>query len=93
MVLAFLNKVLNEVRQHLHTNSDGPILNGQFFVSTYGASWLAMNEGNHQLTWGVMGAAVEAVTNFMVLYGFGPVIFLIYDGHNIVGRALLQPGP
>ena len=50
-----------------------------------------MNTGNHQLTWGVMGAAVEALTNFMVLYGFGPAVFLIYDGGNLVGRAMLEP--
>lgn len=93
LLLGFLTQALNEVRQHLHTNSDGPIPNGQWLFRKYGFNWFAMNDSNHQITWGVMGAAVEALTNFMVFYGFSPTYFTIMDGLNIVGRGLLQPEP
>ena len=90
-VLEFLSDVLTEVRQHLSSNADGPIPNGRFSTEGYGVKWFVVNDNNHQVTWGVMGSAIEALTNFMVLYGFGPAIFAIWDGPNLVGRGLLQP--
>lgn len=92
IILEFLSEVLREVREHLHTNSDGPIPNGYFFFNRYGLHLFAMNDNNHQVTWGVMGAAIEALTNFMIIYGFGPMRFTITDGLNVVGRGLLQGG-
>lgn len=89
-LLAFFSDVMTEVRKHLFTNSDGPIPGGEFFFNEDGLHWFVMNYNNHQITWGVMRAAVEALTNFMVLYGFGPAEFMIMDGMNIVARGLFR---
>lgn len=90
-VLTFLSEVLNEVRQHLSTNTDGPIPNGRVFAENYMINWSVVNDNNHQVTWGVMGSVVETLTNFMVLYGFGTADFTIMDGPNVVGHGSLKP--
>ena len=74
-VLEFLSAVLNVVRNHLFSNPDGPIPNGQFLVEEYGAKWFVVNDNNHQVTWGVMGSAVEALTNFFGVVWVWPCRF------------------
>ena len=46
-----------------------------------------MNANNHQQTWGVLGAALDAVGLFMRQNGggAGTAIFSIFDGTNMVG--------
>lgn len=43
------------------------------------------NANNHQVTFGVLGATVHALLEYMMLNGWESVAFDIYDGKNIVG--------
>lgn len=82
---------MSEIREHMFTEADRPIQGGQLLLEQYGINWFVKNQNNHQITWGVLGSAVEALTNFMVLYGFGPVLIRIYDGINEVGQGSFLP--
>lgn len=45
------------------------------------------NANNHQTTWGVLGAALLAIGDYMNEHQwFGSVIFSIFDGSNQVGQ-------
>lgn len=44
---------------------------------------------NHQTTWGVLAAALEAVKYYMGVFGYGEVGFGIWDGENQVGEGHL----
>ena len=90
LVLKVLSDALTIVRQVTATG-DGVIPTGSFSFSKYSIDCQASNANNHQLTWGVMGAAIEALANFMTLYGFGAARFGIYDGDNLVGQGVFQP--
>ena len=48
----------------------------------------ARDANNHHLTWGVLGAALEAVRDYMIQsgHGFGTAYFQIYDGDNQTGQ-------
>ena len=48
------------------------------------------NGAHHQLTWGVLGAAMEALISEMGANGYGPASFLIFDGQNQVGEGLIM---
>lgn len=58
-------------------------------VRCLGAMWAVQNANNHQVTWGVMGAAVQAMLSFMLAYGFGQAGFRIYDGGVVVGNGIM----
>ncbi len=49
---------------------------------------LAEDANHHQLTWGVLGAALQAVKEYMSQSGnsFGTAYFSIYDGDNQTGK-------
>ena len=49
------------------------------------------NANNHQLTYGVFGATVTGLRNWMVLNGvFGTVRFEVFDGINQVGWGTIE---
>ena len=50
----------------------------------------AVNSNNHQMTWGVLAMAIEALASYMQSTGFGRVIFTIYDGVNEVGSGSIE---
>ena len=91
LVLKVLSDALAVVRQAVAVGGDSVIPSGSFSFSKYSINCQASNANNHQLTWGVMGAAIEALANFMTLYGFGAARFGIYDGDNLVGQGVFQP--
>ena len=83
----------NAVRQQL-IRGDGVIPGGIFSFSFDGLAWKSVNANNHQQTWGVLGAAINALEDFMVKKKtFGTVAFEIWDGGNQVARAYLAPPP
>lgn len=49
---------------------------------------LAEDANHHQLTWGVLGAALQAIKEYMSQSGtsFGTAYFSIYDGDNQTGK-------
>lgn len=57
-----------------------------------GSQELTVSDANgHQVTWGVLGAAVVALRGFMQERGYGRVRFRIFDGENRVGTGELVP--
>lgn len=87
-VLNLLDDAYTTVLSHIVIHGDGLIVDGQF--SWRGAAGLVVrtaNANNHQQTWGILGAALNAVGNFMRQnhIGAGPAIFSIFDGKNLVG--------
>lgn len=72
---------------------DGPIPHGLFEESVGGMLFRAMNADNHQLTWGVLKAAIDGLHDYFVSTGkWGVGSFDIYDGQHKVGTASLS-GP
>ena len=76
----------NEVNQ----GSDGPLPGGTFTATTGNIVLRVWNANNHQTTWGVLGAAVWAVSSFKTTNNvYGAVNFNIYDGNNQVGQGTI----
>lgn len=50
----------------------------------------AWNADNHQLTWGVLGAALTALLDYMRIFGNGAITFNIFDGTHMVGHGTVQ---
>lgn len=73
----------------LDSVGDTVISNGLFIWEHHGYSLRVWYSNNHQTTWGVLGAAIEAITDFMGQYGFAGGSFFIYDGGNEVGEGIL----
>lgn len=48
------------------------------------------NANNHQMTWGVLGAALLALQQYMEAIGYGTVTFDVMDGANWVGSGRLS---
>lgn len=53
-----------------------------------------VNANNHQLTWGVLGAAIDALGEYMnqAVTGPGESWFSIFDGRNEVGTGTITEG-
>jgi len=53
---------------------------------------LAGDANHHQLTWGVLGAALQAVKEYMSQSGnsFGTAYFSIFDGDNQTGKGSIE---
>ena len=78
---------------HIAIHGDGLIADGQFnWAGAAGLVLRTANANNHQQTWGVLGAALDALGAFtqqnqMVA---GAAIFSIFDGMNMVGLGSIQ---
>ena len=84
----------------IDTLGDGVIRGGYFQYTGGGAArgleLYTQNYGNHQQTWGVLGAAVAALQEYMIscewnLGGGGSVQFSLYDGGHEVAVGTLGP--
>ena len=66
---------------------------GFFNHYDFGLELRLTNANNHQMTWGVMNAALAALMQFVARSGRGPgaMAWQIYDGQNLVGVGFLQP--
>lgn len=92
-VLATLYTAWDIARTHVDRSGDGIIGHngGYTLVGDAGIRLSAWNVNNHQLTWGVLGAALMAVMDYMrVKDWYGAVTFDIYDGVNKVATAFLS---
>lgn len=47
------------------------------------------NTNNHQITYGVLGAVLTSMIEFMQVHGWGAAFFEIWDGPNLVGFGIL----
>lgn len=95
---SLLEEVGRAVVGHIESVADGPILTGDFsyLKPQWGGATMAMhvwNVNNHQVTYGVLGAAVRTLTDFFGSTGWGAATFQIWDGVNEVGMGVvgLQP--
>ena len=81
------------VHAHLH---DGVIpmsqaVNGVWQWSAHaGMTLRTWNANNHQMTYGVLGAGLLALMQWMGNGGFAAARFEIWDGGNMVGEGLLD---
>lgn len=93
VVLDTLAEVFEIVQQQLETHGDGVIPARAFdrFPSDEGMLVSIMNANNHQVTWGVLQAAIEALGDYMEQHGYASVTFQIYDGPNQVGEGSILP--
>ena len=58
-----------------------------------GLTLSALNANNHQLTWGVLGAAIQALLNLMANQEWwGAAMATVWDGENEVGTLLVTVG-
>ena len=53
-------------------------------------SWEAYNAFENQITFGVMGAALKGVVDFMSQYGWAITEIYVQDGENIVGKIVIK---
>lgn len=81
----------NVIATRIRSLGDGPIDNGRYsMVGLGGVGVNACNADNHQLTWGVLGAALTAVLDYMSNFGNGAITFNIFDGAHMVGQGTVQ---
>lgn len=85
----------NLIGKAIKDKGDGPILKGLFELTRYGLTLAAKNANNHQLTGGVLEAAITAVWQSMRQHQSqhgtqGTITFLIFDGGNQVGTGSIQ---
>lgn len=92
-VLPMLNVARAFVQQALLNLGDRVIETGA--VDYHGAflmNFRTWNTNNHQQTYGVLGAAIAALTSYMGAHGYGSATFTIFDGANEVGAGMIGPG-
>ncbi|MCJ1298663.1 hypothetical protein MMC08_001453 [Hypocenomyce scalaris] len=93
---SILNSMLNEAYQNvlsiIQAHGDGDIVNGAYRWTKnpdgpLGLQIWVRNANNHQLTYGVLGAALNALNEYMTLFGAGLTTTMdVYDGVNQVGQ-------
>lgn len=80
------------VHQEIRRSHDGPVATGSFHYGISDALVDVANSNNHQMTLGVLGAALEALSEYFtylqdtLAYPPGRVQFAVVDGENEVGR-------
>lgn len=79
------------ISTYIRVVGDGPVTNGRYeMVGLGGVQVMARNADNHQLTWGVLSAALAAVLDYMRVFGNGAATFNIFDGTHMVGQGTVQ---
>lgn len=91
---SLLEEVTHALTAHLASAADGPILHGEFsyLKQQWGGATAAMhvwNVNNHQVTYGVLEAAVRTLQDFFDTTAWGAATFQIWDGVNEVGMGVL----
>lgn len=92
----FLDAVGAAIKDQIRKKGDTTIRDGMSTYQTPGLMMISQNANNHQQTWGVLGAGISALSEYMRVQkgqGYSPssVAFLIYDGPNQVGNATFGP--
>lgn len=92
--LVFLGTIYVHIMNRIIDVGDGVVEYGGWYTENR-EGWLNLrlylgNANNHQLTYGVAAAAVQAMVTFMRQAGAGPVSWQIWDGMNWVGRGGLE---
>ena len=89
-IQVLLNTAYNTVVDIIQTRGDGLLsAGGVVWTGTDGLTIEAANANNHQTSCGVMGAAIQALRDYMSSNGWGGATFNIYDGVNEVGAGVI----
>ena len=86
-----LSAVASGVQATIGHAGDGNIAGGALTRDEEGLRFEVKNANNHQVTWGVLGAAVEGLRDYMGEKGWAGVKFEVYDGRNMVGEGAVGP--
>ena len=93
IIINTLRSAWTGVRNYMATHGDGLVPGGEFQFGRSGFGWYSVNVNNHQLTYGVVLTALNALLAFMTYNGrYGMATFWIFDGINLVGRGVFGPG-
>lgn len=93
-VLPVLNDAYNSVYAHLHSIGDGELPGGRFVFADHMMVLNVWNSNNHQITWGVLGAALWGLRDFMEeMNVWGSTVFQVFDGLTWVGSGMLGMSP
>lgn len=84
-----LDAATSHIIHIVETWGDKAVDNGVFDWPNNGMALKAWNANNHQMTYGVLGAALDAVGDYMSFNGFRRATFAIYDGANQVGEGVV----
>ncbi|KAA6413990.1 MAG: hypothetical protein FRX48_02352 [Lasallia pustulata] len=94
-ILLLLDSAYTSVMTHLNLHGDGLIPGGVFkWAGSDGTGLKMLNANSHQLTWGVLGAAINVLGQEMLRLGTGGLrgYFTIVDGETEVGTGLVFDG-
>lgn len=86
-----LNDAYTNIMDRIETLGDDNISGGSWAYNQVGLALRARNANNHQTTWAVLGAAIDALMDYMGTSGFeGACTFAIHDGDYQVGTGALE---
>ena len=89
-VRTMLSVAMVYVQQAILQLGDGVIqAGGVNYNGPSSMNFQTWNTNNHQQTYGVLGAAIAALSDYMNRYGYGAATFSIHDGNNEVGSGLI----
>lgn len=80
------------VSARIASKGDGMLQDGMFTWFQRDDSrvvFRVQNANNHQITYGVLSAALTGMQTYMLHVGYGGVQFRLYDGKNQVGQGTL----
>lgn len=94
-VWPLLVDAFTRVQTRIQQSGDGLMLSnngaGLWQLTRNGLVLSIANANNHQTTWGVLGAAIFAIGDYMnENRSFGRIIFNIFDGTNQVGQGSIM---
>ena len=84
-VMELLDEAYSLTQSYIREYGDEVIWGGVFDWTTNGLHLRMQNANNHQLTFGVLGAALYAVSDFMTKNGWSAASFRVWDEEAWVG--------
>ena len=94
-VMTLLHKAVIDIQTHTARAGDGLLL-GWVYIFDWqtratDCEVYTVNSNNHQQTWGVVGAALLAVSDYMLDNNvMGPATFTIYNNGTEVGQGTIE---
>ncbi|KAA6408449.1 MAG: hypothetical protein FRX48_07531 [Lasallia pustulata] len=89
-VQALLDSAYSAIKMRLDNIGDGPVSSGLFRIGGGNNMELCTrNAHNHQQTWGVLGAAISALRDYMSNNGYGEASFNVFDGGTEVAAGTI----
>lgn len=102
IVIGLLEDLMTDITEHLALHQDSNIPGGSFeWHGFQNLAFQILNANNHQVTWGVLGAAVTGLRDYFLSSPSAPgrlsegnpvgyaVYFSVKDGENVVGMGSL----